>query len=282
MELKQKIVNLTTREVTYLFGYNNYLRITLIIFGLTFLTLFLLTPFQFHDMEFGLRMTMASVHGLVSVISAFLGHQLVIFLCPIEKNAWTLAKELLVLHLAIFFGVIFLFIEAHFFCFMKFNGENNLLQLIWVTYLVGIVCYLPLRHYLRANYYKSLSLNTKQLSAEKVQIQILDKKKNIYCFERNDLIYIESFGNYLKIHTSAKCTHQSQLVLHMTLTALSTQISMESAFFRCHRSYIINLDKVERVEGGVRNTKAYLRENHIIPVSREKISELKKILQDRL
>ena len=56
-----------------------------------------------------------------------------------------------------------------------------------------------------------------------------------------DILYIEAESNYSKIHTPGK-----EYLLAVTLKALGSRIK-DSRFLRVHRSYIINLNKLEEV-----------------------------------
>jgi DNA-binding LytR/AlgR family response regulator len=50
-------------------------------------------------------------------------------------------------------------------------------------------------------------------------------------------------------------------------------------FFRCHRSYIVNIEKIEKVEPTERSYLIKLNHsNHLIPVARSHASEFKKIM----
>lgn len=57
-----------------------------------------------------------------------------------------------------------------------------------------------------------------------------------------EINYIEASADYMVIHTSSK-----SFVHHITLKELSSQLP-ESSFKRVHRSYIINVQKVSRIE----------------------------------
>lgn len=66
------------------------------------------------------------------------------------------------------------------------------------------------------------------------------KLEKIY-FE--DLSYVEAMQNYCVLHTAEK-----KLICHITLTLLLEKLPT-NRFMRVHKSFIVNLDKVTRVEG---------------------------------
>lgn len=59
-----------------------------------------------------------------------------------------------------------------------------------------------------------------------------------------DLLYLESYGEYVKLHTAGQ--------MNMTLKTLTSfeEILPTELFYRLHRSYIVNLHKIEVIEDG--------------------------------
>lgn len=58
-----------------------------------------------------------------------------------------------------------------------------------------------------------------------------------------DILYVEGVKDYIFIHTS-----QKRRMVHMTMKAAEEQLS-ERGFMRVHRSFIVNPEKVEALEG---------------------------------
>lgn len=78
-----------------------------------------------------------------------------------------------------------------------------------------------------------------------------------------DILFFESMSDYVKIITLKK-----QYVVLQTMTNL--QKILPKNFMRCHRSYIINLNKVEALDDRVLEV-----EQHAVPVSRSYYNEIK-------
>lgn len=78
-----------------------------------------------------------------------------------------------------------------------------------------------------------------------------------------DILFFESMSDYVKIITVKK-----QYVVLQTMTNL--QKILPKNFMRCHRSYIINLNKVEALDDRVLEV-----EQHAVPVSRSYYNEIK-------
>ena len=90
------------------------------------------------------------------------------------------------------------------------------------------------------------------------------KKRKVFL---NELSYIEALGDYVKLVTE----HESLVVLS-TMKAFEALLPRER-FLRIHKSYIVNLDKVERY-----NSKIIELDNQQLPLSRNRKTELVEAL----
>jgi DNA-binding LytR/AlgR family response regulator len=75
-------------------------------------------------------------------------------------------------------------------------------------------------------------------------------------FNLDEIIYLEGFGNYIKLYSS-----QGMTLLHKTLTYF-TNILPENQFIRIHKSYIVALRCIDRVESN-----AVVVAGKLLPVS---------------
>lgn len=71
---------------------------------------------------------------------------------------------------------------------------------------------------------------------------IIKSGGNIYIIRVNEVLWIEASGNYVNIVTEKK-----KHLLRSTMSGLKSKLE-EDTFFQIHRSTIVNLDHVERVE----------------------------------
>jgi DNA-binding LytR/AlgR family response regulator len=79
----------------------------------------------------------------------------------------------------------------------------------------------------------------------------LEEKKYIFLrsdkaehkIEFSDIFYIEGYGNFIKIHTVGK-----MLLVPDTMTSIQNMLH-EEKFVRVHKSFIVALDKIEKLEG---------------------------------
>ena len=81
--------------------------------------------------------------------------------------------------------------------------------------------------------------------------------------ELSDILFIERLHKYVKIVTSKK-TH----ITLISLTAIENELPSQM-FFRCHRSFIVNLNKVELIDGN-----QAIIATHKVPISKTSKAEL--------
>ena len=115
----------------------------------------------------------------------------------------------------------------------------------------------------------------KKMNVEEILDQIVltqTKKEFVYTFKNrvkkinfDDILYIETSKHCLYI----QC-HFHQEKCYLSLKEIEKQL--DQRFFRCHRSYIINLDYVKSLEP----TKCILKNNQTIFVSKKYQNELKR------
>lgn len=95
-----------------------------------------------------------------------------------------------------------------------------------------------------------------------------------------DLLYVRSADNYVEIYY--KSEHQIvKKLLRSSLKVVTEALRMHEQFFRCHKSYFVNLHKVERVSGNAQGYKLHMFGTTVkIPVSRQYNDVIKRRLTD--
>lgn len=97
----------------------------------------------------------------------------------------------------------------------------------------------------------------------------------------NDLLFIRSAGNYLEIHL-ADGAGMLRKVLRGSLKRTEEQFAGHTRLLRCHKSHLVNLDRVVRVSGNAQGFQLHLdRGEQTVPVSRKLNDRLSALLADR-
>jgi two-component system, LytTR family, response regulator len=114
--------------------------------------------------------------------------------------------------------------------------------------------------------------NTSRQPEEKNRI-VVRNGGDIQIIPANDIIYIEAYDDYVKIFTK-----DSYHLKKKTMNYYEETLD-KSVFFRTHRSFIINLQQLTKIEPLEKNTFVVLLKNgKKVPLSRSGYSKLKETL----
>lgn len=98
--------------------------------------------------------------------------------------------------------------------------------------------------------------------------------------EVNNLLFISSADNYITVHYLAE-QNVKNTILRNTLKSTEDKIKHIGTIIRCHRSYIVNLNKVERIIGDAQGLKLLIKGiNDPILVGKSYLSTVKEMLQN--
>jgi DNA-binding LytR/AlgR family response regulator len=105
-----------------------------------------------------------------------------------------------------------------------------------------------------------------------------ENNKDRVSISRKDLLYIVSKENYIEI-VWQKSNKTEKALLRSTLTKAEEILSGDPYFFRSHRAYLVNLEKVKVVEGNAQGYRLTLEGvEDTVPVARGRASALHEAL----
>ncbi|RIV22260.1 LytTR family transcriptional regulator [Fibrisoma montanum] len=262
-----------------------------------FIGLFLVVfqPFGLGNWQTPAKLFKIAGFGLVTfVITAF--NFIVwqrVFPRQFAENRWTVWREILL----VTGNILLIAIGNRFYLeWLLDEGEDSgvgWLGMILITFLIGLfpttgavlLSYIArLRKYTRAAAGLPVQVVDEKPPGEALPVSgpalnlVAENEKDSLTFPAADLIYIESSDNYctvvyLKADSSGTLQPVKPL-LRSSLSRLESQINQLSIarkpFVRCHRSFIVNLDRVERVTGNAQGYKLHLLGGQFqIPVARK-------------
>ena len=111
-----------------------------------------------------------------------------------------------------------------------------------------------------------LSQNSNQNKKELLYLKSNLKKRKVYT---KDIKWVEALGDYVKVVTS-----KSNIIVLSSLRNFEKKLP--NKFLRIHKSYVINLDKIDNI-----SSKSVEIESSLIPISRNKKADLEKFLKSR-
>ena len=98
------------------------------------------------------------------------------------------------------------------------------------------------------------------------------KKDLIFPLDVEDIFWLEANGDYVNLHTS-----DEKYMTNGTLTEFSNRLN-ENKFLQVHRSAIVNLDQIEKIEELGRTLLIYMKNGAEVQASRSGSQLLKKLL----
>ncbi len=91
--------------------------------------------------------------------------------------------------------------------------------------------------------------------------------KKLVRIKYNDIYFIESLKDYIKVFTS-----EGDFLAHKSLTSITEELP-QNKFLRIHRSFTVSLDKIEALEGN-----SVLIKGKRIPIGRKYVNHAKDVI----
>ena len=112
--------------------------------------------------------------------------------------------------------------------------------------------------------------HTKQRPAERILVK---DGSNVYVIQVGDIDYIEAKDDYISINVKGK-SHLKQY----RLSTLENELD-PSQFVRTHRSYIVNIDRISKIELYAKDSRiAILKDGTRVPISRGNYEKIREML----
>jgi len=106
-----------------------------------------------------------------------------------------------------------------------------------------------------------------------------ENQKVVLQIEKSLVLYVRAEANYVEVFYLQNNQVQKELVRN-SLKSIEMQMK-DDFFFRCHKSYLINLNHVMKADGNARNLSVMVATLSIkIPVSRARSKELQDRIQN--
>lgn len=170
---------------------------------------------------------------------------------------------------------------------------SEFIEVIFGTTIVGIVpitigSFFEYNRLLKKHLREAKNLNEK-LHSKEVETKKVKTPDSTITFESEsgqdkvsihskELLYIQSIENYVEIFWKDGSSISNKL-LRGSLVRFEKKLDDYDYLFRCHRSFIVNLNQIESVTGNSQGYKLYIyNDETAIPVSRSKSKEINKLI----
>jgi LytTr DNA-binding domain len=245
------------------------------VFVALFLNLF--QPFGISELQIDNKIFLLSCYGLATCGSNLILRLGIFKAFPIffSESKWTVLKEIGSIML-----LLTLIASANIaLTLVLFQTKLNLTFALEMLFMVLVIGIFPTIFGVMLNYIIQLKKYNKSFRIDQNKEDSQNKEpknmklmaengKDSFEINKNDLLYITSSDNYSTIHFVKDAIYQKELI-RSSLTKLESQID-DVNVVRTHRSFIANLQMVERVSGNAQGYLLHLKTVEIkIPVARK-------------
>ncbi|WP_411029838.1 LytR/AlgR family response regulator transcription factor [Spongiimicrobium sp. 3-5] len=157
------------------------------------------------------------------------------------------------------------------------------LRCFFASHAIGVVIFMILKLMDVITHYSIVvdngtSPKAENFKEEKIVINGEYKNNIVLSCYAMDILYFEADSNNVIVSYVDEDEKINQVSIRRTLKDMEKEFSLEAYnYFRCHRSFIINLKRLKEIRGNTRSSLAIIDQNIVIPVSRSKLTRLKKI-----
>jgi len=260
---------------------------TIIIFLISigvFAFLWLFQPFDIGNLAVKQKYYLIVGFGFITFLALSLNLLLVPSLFPkkFSSAVWNIKKEILWNLWILFTILVGYFFYTNFLGVMKFNFDM-VIKLV-LTAILPITGLIIVNHnkMLRSHLRLTDELNKRLKEHKQVQEKIIhfasDYQKDSLALKVNSLLFVRSADNYIEVFWKDGDTVKSQMV-RCSMTSAETTVKEHKFIVKCHRSYIVNINYIDRFEGNSQGYKLYFENvNFPIPVARSSVSKLQELL----
>ena len=281
-----KLRRFLSQPYPFYFEGKTFYTLLLLIFLMSFGFNYFFEPFNVYVPEHKMSYFLISlVHALVTVIAFF-----IMFLClkllPQQVEKWNVSKEIL------FLGSFLMLVGIGQFLIRDviYDNPNNwswtyLIEEIRNTFLVGILfvaILVPLNfsHLYRKNQNRASFLSPRTKKSEDGEIHIVtDVKGDDFNLDISQFLYAKADRNYAEIFMQTDAGMDKKLK-RISIKNLESQLDPFANIIRTHRSYMVNLNHIVKINGNAQGYKLDLNApGSAVPVSRSYIPKLEESLK---
>lgn len=247
-----------------------------------FLFLWIFRPFGLNELPEGILPVTLGFGFISFFITAVLGFFISLILSKKNSENWTAGKEMLVYLIHLFcigMGNV-LFANSIGMANLSFPGilTYQFFTLAVGVFPVGIIVFIK-ETYLNNRYQNKARIINTQLEKkpdrdheEKKEEPLKLSSVNVHeelTLHPDELLYVKASDNYVEVISIQGNTTRKSL-LRNTLKNIDNDLKGHDIFFRCHKSYLVNLNYVNHLSGNAQGYKLHLRNTTAkIPVSRQ-------------
>lgn len=249
-----------------------------------FVFLFLFQPLQIDALETREKYFLVIGLGIITFLSLSLNLLILpsLFSKILNGSSWNVKKEIL-WDLWILFTVgfgYFLYYKA--LGIMAFGFEMIITMILIAIVPTSVLIVFNRNRLLRSNLKTANELNIKLREHKSIQDKLVhfisDYQKDNLSIKVSLILFIRSANNYIEVFWKEAQAVKSQLV-RCSLTKAEELLKEDKFIFKCHRSYLANVNHIEKIEGSQQGYRLFFdKVDSPVPVSKNYAEKLKELI----
>jgi len=249
-----------------------------------FVFLFLFQPLQIDALETREKYFLVIGLGIITFLSLSLNLLILpsLFSKILNGSSWNVKKEIL-WDLWILFTVgfgYFLYYKA--LGIMAFGFEMIITMILIAIVPTSVLIVFNRNRLLRSNLKTANELNIKLREHKSIQDKLVhfvsDYQKDNLSIKVSLILFIRSANNYIEVFWREDQAVKSQMV-RCSLTKAEELLKEDKFIFKCHRSYLANVNHIEKIEGSQQGYRLFFdKVDSPVPVSKNYADKLKELI----
>jgi hypothetical protein len=250
-----------------------------------FAFLFLFQPFDIGTLPVKMKYYLITGVAFMTFISLSINMLVIPSLFPKIFNTalWNIKKEILWYTWILFTTLVGYFFVNKFLVALKVEFSTVIKLILTAVVPLSIIIIINYNNILRTHLKLAdeitRKLNDNKIVHEKIVYINSDYQKDSLAVKVSLLILVRSADNYVEVFWNENGEIKNQLV-RCSLTYVEELLKDFKVIFKCHRSYLINVNYIQKIEGNSQGYRLFFDNiSFFIPVSKNSIEKLKEIIE---
>ena len=249
-----------------------------------FVFLFLFQPLQIDALATREKYFLVIGLGIITFLSLSLNLLILPSLFPriLKGTSWNVKKE-------IFWDLWILFtVSVGYFLYYKALGImefgfNMIITLILIAIVPTSVLIVLNRHRLLRSHLRlanelNIKLKEYKSSPDKLVHFVSDYQKDNLSIKASLIVFVRSANNYIEVFWKEDQKIVSQMI-RCSLIKAEEVLKDYKFIFKCHRSYMVNINYIDKIEGSTQGYRLYFEKvDFPVPVSKNYVHKLKELI----
>jgi hypothetical protein len=249
-----------------------------------FLFLWLFQPFDIGLLETRKKYYLIGGFSFITFLCLSLNLLFIPSLFPKKFSSvvWNIKKEIFWNLWILFTILVGYFLYTNTLGIMIFNFYMVIKLVLTAAVPISILIVINHNKMLRSHLKLADELNKKLKEHKQIQEKIIyfksDYQKDSLAIKVSTLLFLRSADNYIEVFWKEGEVVKNQMV-RCSMTNAEEIVKEHKFIFKCHRSYMVNINYIERFEGNSQGYKLFFENiNYPIPVSKSSASKLQELI----